>query len=420
MRRQLWSVSKKNQNLNKFLIAVALTALLVLSVILLPAVGNSFKTNWFPGLYLKYSKWRYDWRSASDMGDGQGVLQIILEGPMGIAEDGLGNIYISDQQAGLIWKVEPSGRAIVIAGTGKPTGSRGLPTAPWPARDVDIGLPEGLVVDQDGNLLLADSYNHAILKIDPNGQLTRFAGNGQRGFNGDHIKATEASLAFPADVRLDLNGNVYIADVRNHRVRKVARDGVITTVAGTGVPGYSGDGGSAVNARLRMPSGILLDKNNNLFIADSYNDVIREVGPNGIIRTIAGSGHEGFEGDGGPALAAKFNTPQSLAIDVQGRIYIGDEHNNAIRVLELDGTVRTLIGKEGPGFSGDGGPASDAQIANPENLWVRKDNALLITARDNSRVRIVYPEGTIGTYAGRGPTSKHHYYAPIRLQPIDP
>jgi hypothetical protein len=191
-------------------------------------------------------------------------------------------------------------------------------------------------------------------------------------------------------------------------------------VAGTGVSAYSGDGGPAVNARLNTPYGIFLDKDDNLLIADSNNDVIRKVGSNGIIHTIAGSGQEGYEGDGGPALAAKLNTPQSLAVDAAGRIYIGDEHNDAIRILDLDGTIRTLIGSKGPGFSGDGGPASAAQIADPENLWVRKDGSILISVRDNARLRIVSQEGIINTFAGRGPTSRHDYYGPISLPTVEP
>ncbi|HLA09612.1 MAG TPA: hypothetical protein VJ023_03280, partial [Pyrinomonadaceae bacterium] len=200
----------------------------------------------------------------------------------------------------------------------------------------------------------------------------------------------------------------------------IDRNGVISTVAGTGVPGYSGDGGPAINAQLNMPYGIILDNEDNLLIADSDNHVIRKVGRDGIIRTIAGSGQRGYDGDGGPATAAKFDSPQSLALYKDGRLYIGDEHNNAIRVIELSGTVRTLVGIKGPGFSGDGGPSFTAQIADPENIWVRKDGSILISARDNSRLRIVSADGIINTFAGKGPTSRHDYYAPITLPPVEP
>ena len=370
--------------------------------------------------YLRYSKWRYNWRGPSDVGDGKNALQVIIEGPMGIGEDREGNIILSDREGKFVWKIEKSGRAVVIAGTGKSTGARGLPEGRVSALEVDLAMPEGLVVDHDGSILLADSYNHAILRIDKEGYLSRFAGTGERGRGGEGVKALDSAFAFPCDIRLDSKGNIFVADLENHRIRKITRDGLVTTVAGSGVPGYSGDGGPALNAQLNSPWGILLDKDDNLLIADTNNDAIRKVGSDGIIHTIAGNGQEGYEGDGGPARSAKLNAPQSLAVDAQGRIYIGDEHNDAIRVVELDGTIRSFIGSKGPGYSGDGGPASQAQIADPENLWVRKDGSILISVRDNARLRIVSPEGIISTLAGKGPTSMHDYYGPITIPSVEP
>ncbi len=399
------------------LVALIMTSALV--VIFRPGLRSLKNIEPFKSAHLRYSKWRYDWRSPSDLGDGKNALQIIIDSPMGIAEDRLGNIYLSDRAARIVWKIDSSGRATVIAGTGKVTDPNGLPRSRVRAQDVDFALPEALVVDRDENILLADSLNHAILKIDRDGYLTHVAGNGQRGFSGDGGQATEASLSGPYDVRVDSKGNVYIADLFNYRIRKVDTNGVISTVAGTGVAGYSGDGGPAVKAQLNMAYGIALDKDDNLLIADSDNHVIRKVGRDGIIHTIAGSGR-GYEGDGGPALAAKFDSPQALALDRDGRIYIGDEHNNAIRIIELDGTVRTLVGIKGPGFSGDGGPAISAQIADPEGIWVRKDGSILIAARDNARLRIVSPDGIINTLAGKGPTSRHDYFAPIQLPTVEP
>ena len=397
------------------LIVIPLVALIL--VVLTPTIKQAVKKG---PLYLSYSKWRYNWRSPADLGDGKNALEIIIEGPMGLAEDNSGNLYVSDREARLIWKIELSGRATVIAGTGRVTDPNGLPRSRVLARDVDFASPEGIVIDRDGSLLVADSLNHAILRIDRDGYITHVAGNGKRGFSGDGGKATEASLAFPYDVRIDSKGNIYFADVFNHRIRKVDLDGLISTVAGTGVPGFSGDGGPAVNAQLNMPYGILLDTDDNLLIADSDNNVVRKVGADGIIRTIAGNGQRGFEGDGGPPLAAKFDSPQALAVDRNGRLYISDEHNNAIRLIEPAGNVQTLIGMKGPGFSGDDGPASAGQIADPENLWVRNDGSLLISARDNARLRIVSPDGIIKTFAGKGPTSKHDYFAPISLPTVEP
>jgi sugar lactone lactonase YvrE len=402
------------------LVAVALLVVPLGLALTFPKVRRSIREREpFKRAYLKYSKWKYDWRSPSDLGDGKNALEIIIDGPMGIAEDRLGNIYLSDRAARLVWKIDSTGRATVIAGTGKTTDPSGLPRSRVRAQDVDFALPEALIVDRDENILLADSLNHAILKIDREGYLTHVAGNGQRGFSGDGGQATEASLSGPYDVRIDSKGNVYIADLFNYRIRKVDTNGVISTVAGTGVAGYRGDGGPAVNAQLNMAYGIALDNEDNLLIADSDNHVIRKVGRDGIIHTIAGSGR-GYEGDGGPALRAKFDSPQALALDRDGRIYVGDEHNNAIRIIDLDGTVRTLIGGKGPGFSGDYGPATKAQIADPECIWVRKDGSILIAARDNARLRIVSPDGIIKTLAGKGPTSRHDYFAPIQLPTVEP
>lgn len=403
-----------------FIVAIVV-AVLIAPVILSATVRRTLIASGpLKGAYLKYSKWRYNWRSPSDLGSGKNALQVIIEGPMGLGEDRDGNLYVSDRESKLLWKIEKSGRAVVVAGTGKITGAGGLPEGRFPALETDLSMPEGLVVDLDGSILLADSYNHVILRLDHEGYFTRFAGTGVRGLGGEGIKATESAFAFPVDIRLDSKGNIFVADLDNHRVRKIARDGLVTTVAGSGVPGYSGDGGPAINAQLNTPYGILLDKDDNLLIADSNNDAIRKVGSDGIIHTIAGTGQEGYEGDGGPARTAKLNTPQSLAVDDAGRIYIGDEHNDAIRVLEPDGTIRTLIGSKGPGFSGDGGPAAEAQIADPENLWLRKDGALLITVRDNARLRIVTSDGIINTLAGKGPTSMHDYYGPITIPSVEP
>lgn len=403
------------------LLAVAVVAILFAPVILSGRVRHALINHWpLKEPYLKYSKWRYHWRSPSDVGSGKDAAQIIIEGPMGIGEDHEGNIFVSDREGKLVWEFEKSGRAIVIAGTGRPTGTNGLPPGSSPAQELDLAMPEGLAVDQDDNVLLADSYNHVILRVDRAGNATRFAGTGERGRGADGVKATDSALSFPVDVRLDSKGNVFIADLRNHRIRKITRDGLITTVAGTGEAGYSGDGGPASKAQLDMPYGIWLDKDDNLLIADSTNNRVRKVTSDGIIRTVAGTGQEGYDGDGGPATAAKLNSPQSLGGDPQGRIYIGDEHNNAIRILDPDGTIRTLVGSKGPGFSGDGGPAAQAQIADPENIWVRHDGSILISARDNARLRIISPAGIISTFAGRGPTKAHDYFAPIRLPPVDP
>ena len=368
-------------------------------------------------LYSRYSQWRYDWRPAAALGDGLTARAILLEGPMGLAEDRAGNVYVSDRDARFLWRIAPAGAAQVIAGSGRSTdASLGIP-ARIRAREADFASPEGVAVDAEGNVYLADSWLHTIFKIDRAGWRTIYAGSGQQGYRGDGGPATAAQLWMPYDIRFDAAGNLFICDVYNHVIRKVDRNGIITTVAGTGQAGFSGDGGPATQAQLRKPYGLLFDQEQNLLITDSENNRIRRVGRDGLITTVAGSGGQGYAGDGGPALLAQFNVPQSLALDAaRGRLYIGDEHNHAIRVLEgytptgTGGTIRTVTG--GPhlhGFAGDGGPAAAAQIADPENMLLRVDGSLLISVRDNARIRLISADGKINTWAGRGPSAKHKY-----------
>lgn len=335
-------------------------------------------------------------KTAAEVGDGKNAADILLQDPMGLGEDGLGNVYVSDRGRH-IWKIGPAGRAHVIAGTGR----RGPPTTGAQARASALGSPEGLCVDGLGRIYFADSGYNVILRIETDGRLTRVAGTGMAGYAGDGGPATEALLNAPFEVRLDSAGSLYIADFGNHRIRKIDKEGIIHTVAGTGEPGYSGDGGAATLAQLNEPYGVFATADGRLLIADSENHVVREVDASGIIRTIAGVGEPGYAGDGGPATRAKFNAPQSLYVDGAGLIYIGDEHNHAVRVIRRDGTIATLAGNGTQGLSGDGSPAETAQLNDPENLLVRSDGSLLITDGDNGRVRLVTSDGIAGTFAGR-------------------
>jgi len=391
----------------KMSVASVTLVILILSIL---SSAPSLKSAWpLRPLYMRYSKWRYNWRSADEMGNGKNAHEILIEGPMGLAEDHAGNVFVSDRDARFVWKIDPSGNASIVAGTGFCADvNKGVP-ARMKAPESIFGSPEGLAVDEDGNLFLADSALNVIFKIDRDGWCTIFAGNLQAGYGGDGGPATAALLNKPYDVRLDSRHNLYIADVHNNAVRKIDQLGIITTVAGTGSPGFSGDGGPANKAQLKKPYGLLLDDQGCLLIADSENNRIRKVGPDGIITTVAGCGRQGYAGDGGPALDAQLNVPQSLALDEFGHLYIGDEHNHAIRSIARDGTVRTVIGNHGHGFDGDGHSAEAAQIADPENMLFRPDGSMLISARDNSRVRVITPDGRINTWAGRGPSYMHQY-----------
>lgn len=357
--------------------------------------------------YVWYHNLRYPWHSPSEVGNGRMADRIILNDPMGLAQDSSGNIYVSDRER-VVWRIERSGRGRIIAGTGR----CGVARTGIDARESDLGSPEGVFVDDDNIVYFTDSVNDVILKIDEQGILTKVAGSGLRGFSGDGGPALEASFYYPADVRVDSRGNIYIADVQNNRVRKVDRNGIISTVAGTGEPGYSGDGGPATQAQLFNPYGIAFDLDGSVIISDSWNHVIRRIDASGIITTIAGTGKPGYSGDGGPALQASFDAPQALFVDSAGRLYIGDEHNNCIRMIETDGTISTVLGIGEAGFSPDGTRADEARISDPENIWVSDDGSLLVTDSENGRVRLVSPAGIISTVAGVGKRDK----VPARME----
>jgi sugar lactone lactonase YvrE len=345
---------------------------------------------------------RYPPSDLDELGDG-GLKELVLFGdPVGIAEDEFGNIYVSDRgrsgRGRVIWKLDNKGYARIIAGTGR----RGGAPANMPARASDLGTPEGLCVDNAGRVYFADAYNHVVLRIELDGSLTRVAGTGRPGYNGDGMPATESLLYHPYDVDIDSQGNLYIADTDNHRIRKVTPSGTIYTVAGTGDSGYDAGGGPATDASLDRPFGLAVDGEDRLYIADSENHVIRRVDHDGTISTVAGVGDPGYAGDGGPARLALLDTPQDIAFDQRGRLLVNDEHNHALRIVEQDGRISTLAGTGAPGFTADEERAASAQLNDPEHLLVRSDGSLLITEGDNFRVLIIRPDGRVWSFAGRG------------------
>ena len=341
--------------------------------------------------------------SPAELGDGGPVAAIRLFDPMGLGRDTAGNLLVSDRGGAgagrVVWRLGTDGTARILAGTGR----RGTSPTDIPARRSDLGSPQSLCVDRRGRVYFADSYNHVILRIDADGTLRRIAGIGRPGAGGDGGPATSAALNQPYDVRLDSDGNLYIADFGNNRIRKVTPDGVMHTVAGYGEAGYSGDGGPAAGARLNGPYGVYPDAKLGLLIADSDNHVIRLVDQRGDIRTLAGTGRPGLSGDGGPALSASFNTPQALWVSPSGSIYIGDEHNDAIRVIELSGLVRRVAGTGARGFSPDGTPADSGRLDDPENILGSSDGSVLFTEAGTGRLRAVGPDGRLGTIAGGAP-----------------
>ncbi|MGH7163513.1 MAG: hypothetical protein ACREID_08510 [Planctomycetota bacterium] len=340
---------------------------------------------------------RDPWKGPEEAGDGRPAREILLLSPMGLAEDGAGNVYVSDRGR-FVWRIGADAVAHVVAGTGR----RGVARVERSARGSHLGSPEGICLDAAGDLYLCDSHNHVVLKIDVNGWITRVAGAGRPGYGGDGGPARDALFHEPYDVRRDAGGNLYVADYRNNRIRRIDPRGIVTTVAGTGEAGYSGDGGPATRARLRGPYGVFVDPRGGLLVADTYNNVVRRVDASGTITTVAGRGEAGYSGDGGPAAQARLDAPQSLFVDGAGRLLVGDEHNHCVRAVAPDGTITTLAGAGRRGLSPDGVRAAGAPLDDPENLWVRPDGSVLFTETGNGLLRAVAPDGTLRTLAGRG------------------
>ena len=292
-----------------------------------------------------------------------------------------------------------------VAGTGV-EGFTGVGGAATRAR---LFSPAAVAVDRAGNLYLADFGNSRILAVTATtGVVAYAAGTGIDGFSGDEGLATEAFLAFPTGVAVDGSGNLYFADCYNNRIRKVtAATGRITTVAGTGVRGFSGDEGAATRAALSSPTSVAVDEVGNLFIADFYNSRIRKVmTATGVITTVAGTGRWGFSGDGGAAASAALAYPHAVAVDGPGNLYIADFGNSRIRkVTAGTGVITTVAGAGRWGFSGDGGPATRGSLASPRGVAVDRAGNLYIADTANSRIRkVAAGTGVITTVAGFGPT----------------
>lgn len=274
-----------------------------------------------------------------------------------------------------------------------------------PAVRASLTRPSDVAVDPQGNLYIADRNSLRIRRVSPDGMITTVAGNGRASFSGDSGPATQAGLSSPKGIAVDGSGNLYIAD--HHRIRRVSSKGIITTVAGTGQPGLSGDGGPARQAQLNDPNGLHADAAGNLYIADTYNHRIRKIGPDGKISTVAGSGavgryEGGFSGDGAAATDARLNLPHDVALDDSGAFSIADSGNHRIRKVGAEGNISTVAGSEGRGYSGDGSLATQAQLNDPRSIAFGPLGSLYIAEYLNRRIRKVERDGQIQTVAGTG------------------
>jgi uncharacterized protein (TIGR03437 family) len=322
--------------------------------------------------------------TAAFSGDGGQATAASLNHPRTLAIDSSGNLYISDVDNLRIRRVTPAGIISTVAGNGLPgsSGDGGL------AVNASLSSMLGLALDNAGNLYIADSGNRRVRKVTSAGIISTIAGTGVQGFSGDGGPATSALLNTPASV-LFSGGNLYISDSSNQRIRRVSSDGTITTIAGNGVTGFSGDGGPATGAALAFPLGMAMDSLGNLYFADGNNNRVRRISPAGVITTVAGNGVGHFAGDQGAAISASLDVPEDVALDGAGNLFIADAGNNRVRKVDNSGIISTLAGVGDNGFSGDGGPASQAMLDFPWGLTTDATGSVYIADRVNNRVRVV-------------------------------
>ena len=272
-----------------------------------------------------------------------------------------------------------------------------------PATDAALNHPRGIALAPGGGFVFADAFGNVVRRVWPDGHITTVAGTGTAGYSSDGGSATQAELDLPHGVAYLPDGRLLIADALNNRIRAVAPDGTISTVAGTGGHGYSGDGGPATQAEIAAPRGVTALPDGGFLIPDSDNNVIRRVAPDGTITTVAGAGGaRTYGGDGGPALEARLGLPFAAVPMPDGGFLIADTGNDRVRRVAPDGTITTVAGDGVRGFGGDGGPATSAELFTPHNLAVLPDGGFLIADEGNNRVRRVWPDGTITTVAGDG------------------
>lgn len=264
-------------------------------------------------------------------------------------------------------------------------------------------------------MLIADTYNQRIRRIDRQGIITTLAGNGTAAYTGDNGPALQASLNNPQGLAFDAAGNLLIADTYNHVIRRVDRAGTITTLAGT-VPGHGGDGGPASKAQINLTMAVAAAPDGSIYISDAANSRIRRVAPDGVIQTIVGYGPAqdtyggGYAGDGGPAAKGKIFSATDLKLDAAGNLYLVDSGNHRVRAVR-NGTITTLAGSGKLGSGGDGGPATAAELNTPQKIALAKDGSFFIADRANQRIRKVDSRGVITTIAGTGKPAGMMFYA---------
>jgi len=329
----------------------------------------------------------------SRSGDAGSSIDAQVGNPYAVAVDAAGNQYVADDLNNVIRKIDVNGEITTVAGTGV----AGYVGDSGPATSAELNDPRGVAVASDGSLYISDTGNQVIRKVDPAGNISTYAGNGVAGYTGDGVLATSTRINSPRAVAVAPNGDLYIADTANNRVRKVDHAShMIVTVAGDGVGRFNGDNQLATLASLKGPRGVAFDAAGALYIGDSDNNRVRKVDA-GVITTVAGTGTAGARGDGRQATSAELDFPFGLAFDGAGDLYIADSGNSRVRLVTPSGKISTVVGACGPGFGGDWEPAFSALINFPFGLGVDSNGTIYIADSSSNRVRIVYGLDTART-----------------------
>ena len=345
-------------------------------------------------------------------GSFQGGAFVRYDVPRGLVLDEAGNLLVADQVGYRVVMLTPEGEVLLVAGGNAP----GYSGDGGPALLASLDSPRGLARDSQGNLYIADAGNHRVRRVGLDGNIETIAGNGRDESSGDGRPAALAGLASPGGLALDREGNLYISEAGGNRVRQVTPEGVIRTIAGPG----SGLGdpfwGDALLAELHSPDGLAVDSNGSVYVADTANHLVRKVTPYGEMSVIAGTGVAGFSGDGGPASQAQLQFPGGVAVDESGNIFVADSGNNRVRRVDPAGVIRTIAGVGGPGYSGDGGPAWRATLNWPLALALGADGSLYVADAGNFRVRRLTPD----PFAGISWTPAVRHAASFQQSPVAP
>ncbi len=322
-------------------------------------------------------------------GDGMSANNASFSYPYGVAVGSGGSVYIADSAHHSIRKISPKGLLTTVAGTGKRRSTR----IPVNTTITELNYPRGVSVSKSGKAVyVADTPENMVLMMTNSGEgLRSFAGTGNAGFSGDGFDAAKAELDRPAAIDTGYGGSLYIADTYNHRVRVVGKNGIINTVAGNGIRGYYGDGNAAVSASLNTPNGIAVDQRGNIYIADTYNHRVRVVGKNGIINTVAGNGVRGYSGDGNAAVSASLSYPHCVAVDQKGNIYIADTSNRCIRIVDTRGIISTLQSQQKKSAC-----TTTQSLGYPKGIAVSPVGYIFVTEWESHTVSIFRPKNSLG------------------------